>query len=512
MNATEHLLGANALARHGERIALVCGDERVSYADLAARTARAASALRALGVQPGERVMLLMRDTAEYAAAWLGAVRAGAVAVAVNNKLPEDDYRHIRRDSSARIAIVEDVFVEARPDLATELAREKCLIVAGDRVPPGLPSWRDALARAPADAPAFDAAPDHPAFWLYSSGTTGRPKGIIHLHRNFIPAGQVQREVLSLGAGSTVLATSKLFFSYSLENGFIGPLSIGATAIVYPDWADAEPILDLCARHRPDAFFSVPSFYRRLLSLPPEALEALRSVRYFVSAGERLPAQMVEQWRQAVGRELLNLYGMSETFCVCMITPPGASTGPRTGRPLSGVEARLLDSAGQAVAPGEPGVLWLRHPALASGYANRPDATREQFVDGWFCSRDVFVQDSEGFYVHQGRSDEFIKVAGQWVQPGELEEAVLGDAAIAEVACVPVHDVEGFERLALFVAARGDPDAAIGAAAQACEAKLPRHKRPKWIRPIAELPRTATGKVQRYKLREMLEHELRSSD
>ena len=132
-------------------------------------------------------------------------------------------------------------------------------------------------------------------------------------------------------------------------------------------------------------------------------------------------------------------------------------------------------------------------------------------TDGWFCSRDVFLQDAEGYFVHQGRSDEFIKVAGQWVQPGELEEIVLGDAAIAEVACVPVHDVEGFERLALFVAARGDPAAAIGAAAQACELRLPRHKRPKWIRPIAELPRTATGKVQRYKLREMLEHELRSS-
>ena len=195
-----------------------------------------------------------------------------------------------------------------------------------------------------------------------------------------------------------------------------------------------------------------------------------------------------------------------------MVTPPGSSDGLRTGRPLSGVQVRLLDAQGNQPAAGEPGVLWVRHPAQAASYANLAEKTRELFRDGWFCSRDVFVLDSEGFLVHRGRSDELLKIAGQWVQPSELEEVAAGEAAVGEAACVPVLDADGLERLALFVTARDDSDKALRAAAEACERLLPRHKRPKWLRAVAELPRTATGKVQRYKLREMLERELSGKD
>jgi benzoate-CoA ligase len=244
--------------------------------------------------------------------------------------------------------------------------------------------------------------------------------------------------------------------------------------------------------------------------LPPAQLAPFREVRHCVSAGERLPQTVFEGWRAATGREILGIYGMSETFCVAMMTPLDSGGALRGGKPIAGVQVRLLADDGEEAEPGETGVLWVRHPALASGYANRPDATREQFRDGWFCTRDLFVRDAEGFYAHQGRSDELLKVAGQWVQPGELEEAVLGLAAVAEAACVAAPDDDGFERLALFVAARGvEPLEALAAAAAACEQKLPRHKRPKWILPVAELPRTATGKVQRFKLRELLAQEQR---
>jgi len=509
MNAADELLGETALARHASRTALICGDDRVSYAQLAKQVRRAAGALAAMGVRPGERVLLLMRDTPEMAAAWLGVVRVGAVAVALNSKLSEEDYRHIHADSSARVALIEDLFVAARPDLAQEFAADGGLVVVGtgDNRVSGAVSWRDAVRTARDDLPAHDARRDDPAFWLYSSGTTGRPKGIIHTQGNLLLAGMGQREVLGLGAGDRVLATSKLFFSYALEHGLLGPLSLGATAVLHPDWADPDAICALVARHRPTAFFSVPSFYRRLLDQSEAARASLAEVRYFVSAGERLPASVNEAWQRATGREILGLYGMSETFCVAMMTPPGTVRGPRTGRPLTGVDAILRDEAGAEVGVGKPGVLWLRHPALALGYANRPEATREQFVDGWFCTRDVFVCDAEGFYAHQGRSDDFIKVAGQWVQPGDVEEAVQGEAAVAEAACVPVTDDAGFERLALFVVPTNDQDAALEAAQRACEAQLPRHKRPRWIRALDEIPRTATGKMQRFKLREMLERE-----
>ena len=503
MNAAEHLLGPDALARHGARVAFRCGDESISYAEFAARVERAASALVALGIRPGDRVLLLLRDTPEFAAAWLGAVRAGAVAIGLNNKLSEQEYRYIRADSAARLAIIEDVFAQARPDLTAELAREGRLIVAGD----GASSWREALARAPA-APACDAQPEQPAFWLYSSGTTGKPKGIIHSHKDIPPAGQVQREVFGLGPGDVVLTTSKLFFAYALEMGCLGSLAIGATSVLNPDWPDIEPVAALVARHAPTAFFSVPSFYRRLLALPAAQLAAFRSIRCFVSAGERMPAPVLEQWRQATGHDILGVYGMSETFCVCLATPPGQATALRTGKPLAGVGTRLLTPEGREVPPGEPGVLWVKHPALALGYANRPEQTAAQYRDGWFCTNDLFVRDGDGCFVHQGRSDELVKIAGQYVQPGELEEAVAGEAAIGEAVCAPVLDADGFERLALFVTARGTDEAALSAAARACDDKLPRHKRPKWIRTVPELPRTGTGKVQRFRLREMLEREL----
>jgi benzoate-CoA ligase family protein len=508
MNAAELLLGSVALERHGEHTALICGDERVSFADLAARVARSAAALAALGVRPGDRVLMLLRDTPEFAAAWLGAVRAGAVAVALNNKVSEADYRYILADSGARLALVEDVFAKARPDLTAELAREGRMVVAGHA--DGVPAWADQV-RAARPAPPFNAAPDTPAFLLYSSGTTGRPKGIVHAHRALAEVGAAFR-TLGVGAGERVFATSKFFFAYGLEHGLLAPLAVGATAVLYPDSPDPQAVIDVVARWRPAALFSVPTVYRRLLAEPRASLAPLGQVRRFVAAGEPLSSQPVALWRQAVGGELLNLYGMSETFCACMMTPPGTSDGARTGRPFPGVEVRLRDAQGAQTPPGEPGVLWVRHPAQASGYANLADETRAQFSNGWFCTRDLFVCDAQGHYIHQGRSDELLKIAGQWVQPGELEELAELEAAIGEAACVPVPDADGLARLALFVTATGEPSLAQRAAIEACERALPRHKRPKWVRAVAELPRTATGKVQRFRLRELLERELYGRD
>ncbi|MSP96327.1 MAG: hypothetical protein EXR29_03685 [Betaproteobacteria bacterium] len=505
LNAVEHFLGSNALQRHGARAALICGVQSLSYAALAAEVARAANALRGFGVAPGDRVLLMMRDTPEFAAAWLGTVHAGAVAVALNTKLSEAEYRHVRADSGARLVIAEDAFVREQPHLASDQAG--ALAVAGDGNA-GPRSWRRALAAAAVHATTHDAHAEDPAFWLYSSGTTGKPKGIVHAHRGLLPAGQGQRDVIGLAAGEKSFVMSKLFFAYALEHGLLGPLAIGASAILEPDWPEAETALAHVERHRPAAFFSVPTFYRRLLALGAARLAPFRAVRRFVAAGERLPAPLIEQWRAATGGEILSLYGMSETFCACMITPPGTSNGIRTGKLVAGVDAQLRRSDGGKAAAGESAELWLRHPGLALGYANLPGQTAAQFRDGWFCTRDLFVLEPDGSYLHQGRSDERVKIAGQWVQPGELEEAIAGDPLIAEAACVQVTDAEGFERLALFVAAQGDATEALAAAAKACEERLPRYKRPKWIRSVEELPRTATGKIQRFKLREMVEREI----
>jgi len=479
MNLAQHVLGN----RYPGRIALVCGDEQVTREELAVRVARAAGALRTLGVKPGEPVLFVMRDTPDFAAAWLGAVHAGAVAVALNGELGEADYRYILTDSRARFAVVEPSFAAAR-----EVFR----------------AIRVSLARSEPVAP-FEAQPEAPAFCLYSSGTTGKPKAIVHEHRIALSLGEAFR-TLGVREGEYVFTTSKLFFAYGLEHGLLAPLAKGVSSILSADRPDADTVIGIVERHRPRVMLSVPTFYWRLLAESRERLGAFGAVGYFIAAGERLSQQLVSQWRAATGGELLNLYGMSEAFCACMMTPPGTSDGVRTGKPFPIAEVRLVDVDGGEPAPGEPGVLWLRHPALARGYANLPEETASQFRDGWFCSRDLFVRDADGFYIHQGRTDELVKVAGQWVWPAELEQAALTAAGVADAACVPVADGEGLQRLALFVTARGEEDAAR-AAALACEG-LPRHKRPKWIRTVAELPRTATGKVQRYKLREILEREL----
>ncbi|MGQ0654592.1 MAG: AMP-binding protein [Betaproteobacteria bacterium] len=506
MNSVEDLLAGPGQA---DRPALICGAESVSFGELAERVRRNAAASRGFGVQPGERVLLLMRDTPAFAAAWLGTIYAGAGAIALNSRLPEADYRHILADSGARLVIVEDLFTQARPDLTAELAGAKRLAVAGAAAD-GLPSWDEAARQArPMDAHQVEA--ETPALWLYSSGTTGHPKGIVHSHRAISCVGGSFR-ALGVQAGERVFTTSRLFFAYGLEHGLLAPLALGATSLLSADWPDAETVIEVVTRHQPAAMFSVPTIYRRLLAEPPARLAAFAGVRRFVAGGERLSARLVEQWREASGRELLNLYGMSETFCACVLTPPGTSDGVRTGQPLPGVEVRLLDSSEREAPPGEPGVLWVRHPAQARSYANLPEKTRQQFRHGWFCSRDMFVRDAAGFLVHQGRSDELLKIAGQWVHPGELEEVAARSPVVAEAACVPMVDADGLERLALFITAQGNSDAALRAAADACESALPRHKRPKWLRAVAELPRTATGKVQRYKLRELLERELTGKD
>jgi benzoate-CoA ligase len=469
-NAAEHLLGPAALARFGTREAILCEEERVTYAELAARVRRAAGALAALGVRPGDRVLISMRDTPEFAAAWLGTVYAGAVAVALNTRLGDAERQHVVADCAPRVALLEGV-------------------------PSHLDAFRAAAATAPEASP-YPASPEHPAFMLYSSGTTGMPKGMRHAHGTLLLLGASLRQ-FGIGEGARVLGTSKLFFAYGLDHGLLAPLATGATAILHPDWPDAEAVLALAERHRPTALFSVPTMYRRLLEEPRERLAALRSVARFVAAGERISPRLAADWRAATGGELLNLYGMSETFLACIVTSPGTSDGTRTGAPLPGVEIDLRE-----------GVLWVRHPGQTTGYANLPEVTRAQFRDGWFCTRDVFAYDEAGFLVHQGRADELIKVAGQWVNPGELEEIAAQASLVVDAACVPVADGPGAERLALFVIARGDENETLSAVSGLCERLLPKFKRPKWIRVVRELPRTATGKVQRFKLREILEREL----
>ncbi len=497
LNAAEVILAKARDPRHRDRPAIIHAGGTVSYGALDAAAAQAAHALGALGLGRGERVAFLMHDSPRFCAAFLGALRAGAVALALNPRLPAADLAFVVADSEARLLVADPEFLD--------IARAACAGTAGRVVPArgADDTLAAAVARASAEFPTAATRADEPAFWMYSSGTTGKPKGILHSHANCAHAGKLYREVLKADESLIVLATSKLFFAFALDHAFLGVLAAGGTTILNEGWPEPEAILAQARAHRPTIFLTVPTFFRRLLALPAAELAPLAGVRANLTGGERFPDAVAAKWREAVGTEVLVVYGMSETFTPVMASAPGGRRAASCGGPLGGVEARLVGSDGSPAARGAPGVLWIKHPSLTLGYRS-DEATARAFRDGWFCTGDVFTHDADGTWTHQGRADDLLKVAGQWVNPREVEEAALADPRVREAACVVVPDRDGFDRLAMFVV--GD-DAARVAAARLDG--VPRHSQPKWVRELAELPRTATGKVQRFKLRERLERELR---
>jgi len=495
LNAADAVLAKAREPRFADRPAILHAGGVLTYRELDSAASRAANALVGLGLGRGERVCFLMKDTPLFCAAYLGALRAGLVAIALNTRLTPGEQAFVVADANARVLVADPDFMAA-----AQAARGAARLLPA-RGAEG--SFERAVAAAPAEFESAATAPQDEAFWLYSSGTTGHPKGILHSHANAAHAGKLLREVIRADERTVVLGTSKLFFAFGLDNGFLGVLSCGAATILNEGWPEPGEIVDQVLRHRPTLFFAVPSFFRRLLALPPERLAAMKTVPRNLTAGERLPEAVEAEWRAKVGTEILVAHGMSETFCNTFCNFPGRSRPGTCGEALAGVEAKLLDAGGNPAPPGEPGILWIRHPSLALRYSN-PEATARLFRDGWFCTGDVFSVDADGYWTHQGRADELVKVAGQWVKPMALEEAVLGDARVREAACVVAPDADGFDRLALFVVGSGLPDGEAARIAEARLADLPKYSRPKWIRELAELPRTATGKVQKYRLRERL--------
>jgi len=497
LNAAVEILRRGRTPEIAGRTALVCGAERVTYAALGRLVNCAANAFGAVGVGRGDRVALLFDDGPLYVAALLGLMLRGAVAIPLNPKLKRDDYAFVLADAQAALFVLGDGY----RDVVGDLGDAAVLAATG-----GSDSFEARVAQASDTAEPAETADDDEAFWLFSSGTTGRPKGIVHSHRNAVHASKILREVLALDHRAVVIASSKLFFALALDNALFGPLSLGATAVIQPGVPDPQTVARQVAELQPTVLFTVPTFYRRLLALDAAALRPFSTLAFPMAGGERIPDELAKRWRAAVGTELLSIYGASETFCNVFATFPGKVRAGSVGQALDGVECRLLDRDTGEPAGAEGGILWVRHPSLALRYSSAA-ATGKAFRDGWFCTNDLFTVDADGYWFYQGRTDELLKVAGQWVRPTEVEDAVMG-APIDEVACVVVVDADGFERLALFVVSQ-DQGTALAVAAERAARELPRHAQPRWIRAVDGLPRTSTGKVQRFALRERLLEELR---
>ena len=476
----------------------------VSRGELRQRVHQLAAALGRLGIQEEQRVLVVLTDCPEYVYAFLGAIWAGAVPVLVTSFLRPADYLPFVRETRARAVITSEAVAEVlEPEMRLGRLAPAVLTVGPGR---SGSLWRE-IEGEPASREPFAAHPDDPAFWLYSSGTTGRPKGVIHVQRSILHAVESYgRHVLDVRADDVAYATSKLFFAYGLGASLYFPLTAGASVVLSPEPFSPARTWKLLAEERPSLFFAVPSVYRALLDhAPVGAPEAVSRVRRLLSAGEALPETISREWKERFGQEIIDGLGSTEALHVFLSNRPGECAPGMLGRPVPGYAVQVVDEDGAPVAQGEIGALRVRGGSIAAGYWQRSEATRRAFRGEWFVTGDQAVESADGRFRVLGRTDDMLKVSGQWVSPLDVENVVAGVDAVRECAVVGAAGDSGLiELVACVVATAGDVERLRERIDRACAEALPRFKRPKRIVVLDALPRTATGKLQRFVLRDAI--------
>ena len=501
------ILFDNLEAGRGSKIAIRCGDATVSYGDLCDDAARVGNGLRDLGVSAGSRVLLLLLDTPRFPAAFFGAMRAGYVPIPTNTVLHPDDYAFFLRDSEASTVIVD-------ADLAGDIiqVRGDCphlqhvIVAGGDSVPAAIDwdAWTGSASKQLDPAPT---KPDDQAFWLYSSGSTGFPKGVVHVHRS-IPytVETFAKRVLEMGESDVTFSASKAFHAYGLGNNVTFPYGVGASTVLFPGRPAPDAIFEQIARFRPTLFFAAPTLYAAmLLAAEHNELRELGSVRLCVSAAEALPPDIYDRWLDRFGVEILDGLGSTEMLHIFISNRPGQALAGSSGTVVPGYEAKIVDEKGAIVAAEVAGDLVVRGGSRADSYWRRPDRTAHAMRGDWLFTGDRYYQDNEGYFHYEGRSDDMFKVGGQWVSPIEVENALAEHAAILECAVVPYTDEAQLTRAKAFVVLNDNVQASpeLVTELQAhVKATIAPYKYPRVVEFVRELPKTATGKIQRFKLRE----------
>ena len=506
-NVATYFVDRNLREGRGEKIAIECGDEKVTYQQLLERTDRVGNALKKLGVRPGDRVVLVLPDIPQFFYCFFGAIKIGAIAVPTNTWLKPADYEYMLNDTQAPVAVVGQ---ELLPNLTlSTLPHLRNIIVVGRAGPPHL-ALHDLMASA---SPHLDAHPTHknaPAFWLYSSGSTGFPKGCVHLHHDMVVTSELYaKNILHMDESDRCYSVARLFFAYGLGNAGYFPLACGATTILSPARPTPAGVFADIERYKPTLFFSVPTNYAALLDHHRDGKNKdfdLSSLRQAVSAGEALPAPLFERFEQRFGVEILDALGSTETLHMVTSNLPGQARPGSSGKIIPGYEARIVDESGASVPPGEIGMLLVKCDATCNGYWKQPEKTRAAFDGDWFRTGDKYSQDADGYLWYAGRSDDMFKVNGSWVSPAQVESALVSHPSVREAAVVAREDDAGLSKPAAYVVLKSDaaPGDDLVRALQDCVAeKIGGFKRPRWIEFLPELPKTATGKLQRFKLREL---------
>lgn len=486
------LLAPN-LEKHPDKTAYLCASEAVSFQQLADSACRFATLLRQNGISAGDRVLLILPDSPVFVAAFLGTVLHGAIAVPVSTALTTEDYRYILQDS-ASCFLASSASVPAAAGLAS--SDLPCLICSET-----ISGWLDHCPAADLVAPV--PAPEDLAFMLYTSGSTGKPKGVPHRHRDLLVAAeQYGRKVLGIRPDDLIFSPSKLFFGYGLGNSLAFPLYVGATAVLHPGKPQPDQLLGLIEQHRPTLFFSVPTVYTQII-LSTAEIRLTLPMRLCISAGEGLPVAVLEAWCNLTGLDILDGIGTTELTHIFISNQPGRIRTGSAGQAVPGYEIRLVDDQGNLVAAGTPGHLQVRGESTAPCFWNLPEKSAETMLaDGFIKTGDVFVEE-DGYYYHQGRSDDMLKVGGQWISPVQVEEVLRSHPAVSDCA-VAACKVMGLMRPAAHLILKSDCSAnpALENELRSFMAShLPDYMVPIRYFVVDDLPRTATGKVQRFKLR-----------
>ena len=504
-NAAVDLVERNLKAGRGGKLAFRDDRGSVSYGELAERVDRAANALRSLGLEPEQRVLLCLLDGIDFPTLFLGAIKAGIVPVPVNTLLTTADYDFMLRDSRARALVVSDALYDRfTPILASQPAL-KHVIVSGAKAVADLPLVADLLAAAPPKAEPAETTADDVCFWLYSSGSTGTPKGVVHVHAHLILTAELYaKPILGIGESDTVFSAAKLFFAYGLGNALTFPMAVGASAVLMAERPTPQSVARILRQHKPTIFYGVPTLYGAMLASPDLPKREEVALRRCVSAGEALPEEIGKRWFERFGVDILDGIGSTEMLHIFLSNRPDEVRYGTTGKPVPGYDIRLVDEAGETVAPGEIGELQVSGPTSAAFYWNNRERSRHTFLGPWTRSGDKYVEDHEGYFTYCGRTDDMLKVGGIYVSPFEVEAALAAHEAVLEAAVVGQLDEQKLVKPKAYIVVK--PGVTVSSALaealqQHVKSRLAHYKYPRWIEFLDELPKTATGKIQRFKLR-----------
>ena len=503
-NAAVHFIDRHVAEGRGAHIAIECGEARITYGEVRQHVNRCGNALRDIGVRPEDRVLLLLLDGPEFVYGFFGAIKIGAVPVPLNTLWKPADYQFVIRDSRAAVLIVSAELLPSIERIPGADRRQlRHIIVAGGAA--HQLTFDVFESQRSAELEAEPTSRDAPAFWLYSSGSTGAPKGCVHLQHDMVVCAELfGKGVLGIGAADRTFSVAKLFFAYGLGNALYFPFAVGATTILWPGPPTPANVYATIERHKPTLFYSVPTGYGMLLAQPGPY--DLSSIRLAVSAGEALPAALYDRFKQRFGIDIIDGIGSTETLHMFISNRADAIRPGSSGLLVPGYEARLLTDEGDRVLPGEIGNLWIRGDSVCAGYWNRHEQTKNTIEGHWIRTGDKYTQDVDGFYWYAGRGDDMLKVGGLWVSPVEVESALMANDAVLECGVVGREDHDGLVKPMAFVVLRQPASASVDLAKtlqQFVRERLAEYKRPRWVEFVAELPKTATGKIQRFRLREL---------